>query len=492
MPLVINSNPLAQIVQNNLGKANKSQTDAMRRLSSGLRINSAKDDPAGLAKSDRIQTEIRSQNKVIENLNQGVSYAQFADASLEEIGKLIQRGRELAVQAANSTLSESDRQSLNEEFSQIKGQIDQLTQTSSMFGRYPLGGDSSNTAAVLSLGEVFSETSTAGGITSGWTMIDPGLSPIAKIPKGSTNVTITTSPEWLPPQIFQPDIDIQIFTRDGKHLVGTKPYDFTWHLYGISSPQDINSSIISSSNGFTAAAEYDSTSLMFFDHLGSGVFANTGSYNGMNLTYSGDNDYFSNPMIGLSDVNNGTIYGGDSASEQFTVDEVTEDLLVFISGEGRASFFSEWSYIPEEPITQIQKTNAEPIKILTNTSAKTENDYINIQKTPADLAALGLESTVIDPTEKAEEALTKLAEALQITDNHRSYYGATMTALEGRISATVASREANSTTLSRILDADFSTEVSELTKSDILQQAGASIMAQANSLPQISLELLKM
>ncbi|ABA88068.1 flagellin [Syntrophotalea carbinolica DSM 2380] len=491
MPFVINTNPLAQIVQNNLGKTNKSQADAMRRLSSGLRINSAKDDPAGLAKSNRVQTEIRSQNKVIENLNQGVGYAQFADATLEEIGNLIQRGRELAVQAANSTLSDSDRQSLNEEFGQIKEQIDQLAQTSSMFGQYPLGGDSSNTAVVPSLGEVFSETSTAGGITSGITLIDPDLSPIAKIPQGATNVMVDVAPEWLG-NPYQPDIDIQVFTVDGKHLVGTGLGDFTWESNGVNNAQDMNTLFISESNGFASGAAYDPTNLLFVDHLGMGAFANTGSYGGMNFTYSGDGDSFESIAPGGDpEINNGIVFS-TQAREQFTVDEATEDLLVFAHGAGQVRLIAEWSNMPEPSSGQATQTIPQTMKILANTTANSDSDYIDIQKTPADLAALGLESVVIDPPEAAEIALTKLAEALQIMDNHRSYYGATMTSLEGRISATAAGREANSASLSRILDADFSTEVSELTKADVLQQAGASIMAQANSLPQISLELLKM
>lgn len=479
MPLVINSNPLAQFVQRNFGKANRLQTDAMRRLSSGLRINSAKDDPAGLTKSNRIQTEIRSQNKVLENLYQGLSYAQFADATLEEIGNLIQRGRELALQAANSTISDSDRQSLNAEFLETKEQIDKLAEASSMFGRYPLGSGNLETPyTVPTIAETF-EPYNLSWIKS----FVPTLEPLARIPKGTTDLMLSIWPKEIDGILH--DIDIQIFTADGKHIIGTDISDITWKNNLIDSTQKLEETIISTKNGFSKNAEYDQSNLIEVSQYGIIVTDPRFEILGMKIRYTGDAD-----RVSTFDGNNdGFLQHFGICSESINIDKVTEDLLVFVTGSGEVTSWSYWDHMPEGSNSKKQQI---PLQILANTTSHSKSDFLEIKITPANIADLGLQSVHIFTNEEAGAALTKLDEALQITASHRGYYGATMKALEGRISATVASRESNSASLSRILDADFSSEVAEVTKANILQQVGASIMAQANTLPQISLELLKM
>ena len=126
MSISINSNIASLTVRRQLGGSESKLTQSIQRLSSGLRINSAKDDAAGLAVSERFTTQIRGNNQAARNANDGISLLQTADGSLSSVAGNLQRIRELAVQAANSTNSESDRQSLQAEIDQLASEIDRV------------------------------------------------------------------------------------------------------------------------------------------------------------------------------------------------------------------------------------------------------------------------------------------------------------------------------------------------------------------------------
>ena len=123
MPAVINTNVASLTAQRNLTGSQSSLATSMQRLSSGLRINSAKDDAAGLAIAERMNAQVRGMNVAIRNANDGISLAQTAEGALSKVGDALQRMRELAVQARNSTNSSSDKDSLNKEFSELQNEI---------------------------------------------------------------------------------------------------------------------------------------------------------------------------------------------------------------------------------------------------------------------------------------------------------------------------------------------------------------------------------
>jgi flagellin len=123
MPMTINTNLISMNAQRNLSTSQSSLSTSMQRLSSGLRVNSAKDDAAGLAIAERMNTQVRGQNVAIRNANDGISLGQTADGALASVGDSLQRMRELAVQARNSTNSGSDKDSLNQEFNQLGAEI---------------------------------------------------------------------------------------------------------------------------------------------------------------------------------------------------------------------------------------------------------------------------------------------------------------------------------------------------------------------------------
>ena len=134
MALTINTNIASLNAQRNLGVSQSALNKSMQRLSSGLRINSAKDDAAGLAISDRMTAQIRGLNQASRNANDGISLAQTAEGALQESTNLLQRMRELAIQSANGTNSVSDRTSINAESLQIISELDRIS-TDTQFNR---------------------------------------------------------------------------------------------------------------------------------------------------------------------------------------------------------------------------------------------------------------------------------------------------------------------------------------------------------------------
>jgi flagellin len=141
MPQTINTNIASLNAQRNLNSSQSSLATSMQRLSSGLRVNSAKDDAAGLAIAERMNAQVRGMNVAIRNANDGISLAQTAEGALSKVGDSLQRMRELAVQARNSTNSSSDKDSLNKEFAQLQAEITRVLGGTTFNGKHILGAD---------------------------------------------------------------------------------------------------------------------------------------------------------------------------------------------------------------------------------------------------------------------------------------------------------------------------------------------------------------
>jgi len=146
MAVIINTNIASLNAQRNLNKSQHGLQRSMQRLSSGLRINSAKDDAAGLSISDRMTAQIRGLNQAARNAQDGISLSQTAEGALDETTNLVQRMRELAVQAANDTNTTTDRKSLDDEFQQLKDEITRIASKTQFNGKNILDGSLSGSA----------------------------------------------------------------------------------------------------------------------------------------------------------------------------------------------------------------------------------------------------------------------------------------------------------------------------------------------------------
>ena len=141
MAQTINTNVMSLTAQRNLTRSQNVMSTAMERLSSGLRVNSAKDDAAGLAIAERMNTQVRGMNVAMRNANDGISLAQTAEGGLNEVGNMLQRMRELAVQSANGTNSASDRDNLDAEYQALGEEITRLSETTQFNGVFVIGAN---------------------------------------------------------------------------------------------------------------------------------------------------------------------------------------------------------------------------------------------------------------------------------------------------------------------------------------------------------------
>jgi len=141
MPAIINTNISSLNAQRNTSASQMSLNVSMQRLSSGLRVNSAKDDAAGLAIAERMNAQVRGMGVAIRNANDGISMAQTAEGALSKVGDALQRMRELAVQSRNGTNSDSDKNSLNKEFNELEKEITRVLGVPAINGKKILGAD---------------------------------------------------------------------------------------------------------------------------------------------------------------------------------------------------------------------------------------------------------------------------------------------------------------------------------------------------------------
>ena len=160
MALTVNTNTTSLNVQKNLNRASDALSTSMSRLSSGLKINSAKDDAAGLQISNRMSSQIRGQNVAVKNANDGISMAQTAEGALQETTNILQRMRELAVQARNGTNGTADRTATNSEFTQMSDELTRIASSTNLNGKYLLDG----TAGAMTI-QVGANTGTSNQIT---------------------------------------------------------------------------------------------------------------------------------------------------------------------------------------------------------------------------------------------------------------------------------------------------------------------------------------
>ncbi|EJM10845.1 flagellin/flagellar hook associated protein [Pseudomonas sp. GM21] len=175
MPLGVNTNVASLSVQKQLGKATDALSTSMTRLSSGLKINSAKDDAAGLQIATRMTSQIRGQTVAIKNANDGISMAQTAEGAMQETTNILQRMRELAVQARNGTNITADRTATNAEFAQLSDELTRIAQSTNLNGKNLLDGSAgtmvlqvgSNTGAANQISLVLSSSFAASSLNVG-------------------------------------------------------------------------------------------------------------------------------------------------------------------------------------------------------------------------------------------------------------------------------------------------------------------------------------
>ena len=491
MAQVINTNALSLMAQNNLNKSQNSLGTAIQRLSSGQRINSAKDDAAGLAITNRFTSSIRGMTQAARNANDGISLAQTTEGALEEVTENMQRIRELTVQAKNGTNSEDDRNSIMKEISSRLEEIQRVADVTNFngvkvfnedkkltiqigdkdgdtididlkkldletlgldnfeneFGRLNGKGVSSNYKAAAAVKAANADTGVVvGGGTDTWKVDAGDLTKIKTALGGGT----------ADPEIMVSGKEAFVLNKDNGKLYKVDLEAVSWEANG-AGKQKITTIDASALSEVTNEADKDM--------LVKGPNALTGA---TAFTVGGNLKDNAGANLAIDqtklDAISNSLFGGDAATsgiQIFTVTGGAANTHYAVDSEGKVKTFTL------TPTTGAVATQAE--------ARYGEAEYIRSE------AKIVL----------ADNLLGKVTGALDKVSEFRADLGA----VQNRFSSIIANLNTNTINTtearSRILDADFSVEVSAMSRSNILQQAGISVLSQANQVPQNVLSLLR-
>jgi flagellin len=474
MALVINTNVASLNAQRNLQTSGNQLSSSLQRLSSGLRINSAKDDAAGLAIVERFTSQIRGLNQAARNANDGISLAQTAEGALAEVSNNLQRIRELSVQSLNATNSASDRQALDAEVQQLKSEIDRVASQTSFNGVKLLDGSFNSQAFQVGANqnETISVTSIASARTSGLGQYNGfNASNVAVIGDDATaafSVTLNGPATT---------VNLGSVARDAKAIAAA----------------------LSSSGIAGLSATANAATLTGTTAATAGITAGTASFtlNGVNVN-----------------LNLTTVAATDRANTITAINQQSAATGVVASDTGSAIKLTaaDGRNITVSTLTLGSATNAALQDVGLNGAAATTAGTVNLSyQAPSGLAVTSLDFTLtgftnnkvvastgtaisaIDVTtvQNANAALTAVDAALSAISGSRAALGAYQNRFSSAISNIQTTAENLTASRSRIQDTDFAAETANLTKAQILQQAGTAMVAQANSLPQNVLSLLK-
>jgi flagellin len=476
MALSVITNTTSLNAQRNLSKSGEGLATSMQRLSSGMRINSAKDDAAGMQIANRMTSQINGLGVAQRNANDGISMAQTAEGAMQSSTDILQRMRELALQSANGSNSDGDREALQKEVSQLQTELTRIADTTS-FGNTKLL-DGSFGSKSFQVGANANET------------ISLNLSSIKASDIGNNSKTLAGD--------TTDALGLGAAAAAGTSVTsnGLTGANSTISLNGtaITTPSDaataadietlINAK--SSTTGVTADATTTATlssvtaGNISFDLNGTTVTANSASATDLVELAAAINNVTGD--TGITAENNGaTITLTDQSGKDIDIGDVSANMSVAGSSQSGA--------IALVAAGNDSTSVAGTVKLSSNTSFSVTTGGAEIGGTGA--SALAKISTVdIGTSSGAQTALDAIDGALAQIDDQRAGLGA----IQNRFSHTINNlsniQENVSASRSRIQDTDFATETAQMTKNQILQQAGTSILAQANQLPQAALSLI--
>ncbi|GAA4082613.1 flagellin [Zhongshania borealis] len=498
MALSINTNVASLNAQRNLSKSQETLNTSLQRLSTGLRINSAKDDAAGLAISTRFTTQINGLNQAVRNANDGISLAQTGEAALDEMTNNLQRIRELSVQSANATNSDSDRAALDAEVQQRLAEIDRIGSQTSFNGRKILDG--SFGSATFQVGSNVGETISLD--LSASTRLN-SLGATASDASNDLSAVMTATPAV--------DAAAATFTFAAADLlddytgeaVSFDVTDGTASVIGVTLDTDLSTigalqtALESELTGFTV--EISGTDIVLTaPTVGAGdiVFSN---FNG-----DADNGTFAGANADITAVptSTSTTTGVDAEAEIPPVGiTVAGDFSIAI-GDGAAVAVADDTYTTTEDLVAAINTALGSNGLAEDNGDGTFSIYASetITFSGGLESSLGLANTTatgsladvsVTTVAASNDMIRRIDSALTAISDRRSDFGAIQNRFESTITNLQTISENLSASRGRILDADFAAETANLTKAQILQQAGTAILAQANALPQAALSLLQ-
>ena len=442
MSMVINTNTLSLMTQNNLSSSQSSLNSAIQRLSSGLRINSAKDDAAGLAIANRFTSNINGLTQAQRNANDGISLSQTTEGALTEVNNNLQAIRTLAVQAATGSNSASDLKSIQDEITQRMAEIDRTSQQTDFNGvkvlsstasslKVQVGAQDGQTISI-DLKEISSKTLGMTGFT------------VAKnaLPTSAAITTVAAATGTTPVAVDLSAAATSLTTATGSTV---KASDLTLSNVLDSAGNSTNSYVVKFGSDYYAASVDNSNGKVTLNKadvkVGDAANGNTGNTVAGQLVKVG------------ADSNGAAVAYVSQGGNNYALDTTAGPAALVNGGS-----------------TTTAVTNGAQIELSTSGS------------TTATTAFTGVGST---------NPLTTIDAALATVDKLRSSLGAVQNRFNSAISNLGSAVTNLSASRSRIQDADYATEVSNMSRAQILQQAGTAVLAQANQSTQGVLSLLR-
>lgn len=547
MALSVNTNITSLGVQKNLNKAADALSTSMNRLSSGLKINSAKDDAAGMQIANRLGNQVKGLNVAIANANNGVSIAQTAEGAMQESTNTLQRLRELALQASNGDKSDADRVSLQQEFTAKVGELTRTANTTTFGGRNLLDGSFNNVAfqigadanqtisfgmtdiSATGLKGTYSEAKTNGAAMAGLSATSIGSPLSASItgaaavpPAAAAVVTINGTDVNLAKDATAADMAKAI------NDAGISGVTASADAGGKMTLKSANADLVIAGAGATALGLTAATTTAA-DTI---VPAGTISVNGQDLVLAGTEKVSEvlTSIAGMDGIasaklNNGRIEVTSENGKDVALTNKTSGALSALGlapGTSQAKLQADTSINLNGVEVKFKKGDTADAIVSSINSASTgvtaskntdgtlalfaDKDIViadgsagggltALGLSAGKTAAVTLETTVSDlsvlTAASAQQAIQALDGAMQQIDSQRSQLGA----VQNRFSSTVSNLQSiaqnSAAAKGRVEDADFAAETAELTKQQTLQQASTAILSQANQLPSSVLKLLQ-
>ena len=531
MVATINTNVNSLTAQRNLTTSQSSLSTAITRLSSGLRINSAKDDAAGLAISERFTSQIRGLSQAARNANDGISLSQTAEGALGASNTILQRVRELAVQSANATNSASDRAALNQEVGQLAAELNRISKTTQFNGQNILDG--SFTAADFQVGANANQTitaSTANFTTSKYGNYRQGSveagSVAANKAKGDLNngtmATLTTSSAVLAKEVgadlgatkgvkgssIEEDKALRIDGGLGSTSVTVAAGDSAKNVAATINSKTGTTGVTASArteielDNFKANASYSleivsdnktAVSVSFTAGAANDADGLASAINALNQQTSstGVTAKLNDAGTGISLVNgNGEdilVRNKSAATSTFDTGLNGAKFASAVAGDDGKLSASSVAYVTGSLTLDSDKTFG--VTASKGSSNKEKTGYL-LNKTGASQLQ-SVDTVDVGSVEAATRTLSTVDAAISSVSNQRAKFGALQSRFETTISSLSTTQENMSASRSRVQDADFAVETANLSRAQILQQAGTAMVAQANQLPQGVLALLR-
>ncbi len=452
MALTVNTNIASLNTQRNLQSSSNALTTSMQRLSTGSRINSAKDDAAGLQIANRLTSQVNGLGVAVRNANDGISLSQTAEGALQQSTNILQRMRDLALQSSNGSNSSSERDALNSEVGQLKKELDRISNTTTFGGRKLLDGSfgtttfqvgsSANEMISVKIGEMSTDSLTGTSYVTNFAQAAVTDTTLQEaIDNATTGLTTAQGTLTAAQQALEDDTTgdkdgaLQQAVDDAKTGVTTAQATLTAAQEALTNAAGPTEEANEVTYTFTLTAEDGTASTKEVKVAAGSTLDDT--------------------LTAINDANIGVGAYKDAAGTGMTL--VSKDALS-VSTDVASS-------------------------ILANASTTA------VESATSDMAKIA--DVDVSSAQKAQESILLIDDAIKAIDSQRAELGAVQNRFDNTIANLQSISENVSAARGRIQDTDFAAETANLSKNQILQQAGTAILAQAKQLPQAVLSLLQ-